>query len=112
MKVSAPAWFCILASIAEAWSQAHGWPSVGLRVLSFESEQFLQVRLHGLRQRVQVIAAFQAADQPAFGVRFGYIQYLLRQRGEVLHVQTQRTDGVFRVSIEARAHKHQLRLDG
>lgn len=39
-------------------------------------KQFFQMHLHGVRQRFQVIAAFQAAYHSALRVRLGHVDHL------------------------------------
>ena len=62
--------------------------------------QRLQVALHALCQRLQVVAAFQKTDEASAAILLGHVLHQLRQVAKVLGRQTQRADRVGRMRVE------------
>ena len=80
---------------------ASGWRP---RVLVISSrKQALEVCLRRFSERFQVITPFQTTHEAALGVRFGNIEHLLRQRGEIFRLQSERANGIALVGVEAGA---------
>src|SRR5690242_2539046 len=70
----------------------------------FSEQQFFQVCLYRLCERIQMITALQAAHQPSCGVRLGNRQHLPRENREIFRFQTKGTDGIKDMGIEAAAY--------
>src|SRR5207253_8206345 len=75
------------------------------------AQQLSEVGLDRFRQRLQVVAALQAAQQPALAVCVGNFQHLLRQRTEIFRVQTEGADRILGVGVEAGAEQYELGFD-
>ena len=64
----------------------------------------------GLGRRVPVIAALEAAHQPAAGMCFRHLQHHLRKLREIPGFEAQAAYGVKAVGVEARAENYELGL--
>ena len=64
--------------------------------------EFLKVGLHAFRDATEMIATFQATDQPAFRMSIGNSEQGLRHVGEILRFQSERTDGIARRGRQSR----------
>ncbi len=69
----------------------------------------LEMNGHRLGQSFQVIAAFQQAHQLSAAILAGGVQDEFGQGAEVCAFQSQRTDGIVAVGVEAGTQQNQLR---
>src|SRR5437868_5291309 len=78
---------------------------------SLRCQKFLQMGFYRFRERLQVVAAFQTADEPPLGVSPGDLQDALRERDEILDLQAERADRIPGVGVETGADQNELGFD-
>ena len=64
--------------------------------------QFFEMGLHAFGERLEMVAAFEATDQPASGMRVGDGAQHFGHVGEILRLQAERADRVAPVARRSR----------